>query len=316
MLSVLIPVLKAGYLESQLKWLSEQTVKDFTVIVMDVNHSQNKNLPFIKQPYPFTFHYLPLIQNISYPKRFDYSIKNNLALLAPTEHFIFLSDTSYILPTFIETAINSIQRKIRSVYLCSSIEKVEDISAAEGKEKPIFLFDRHLFFHILNGFDECMTYGNGYEFIANRVVSTDCKLNLIPRQVFHIKHTPNENSFGKRSKQPCELCSKWFPQWKFDRAYSTGEFPNTGDDADIIDQHIEHDPVLGISTFLCNNCGFGGSLNPAEYQSTIVKNGFMDAPITALEGRTGRNLTKIQDTILRKIGTDMSAKAAYLMTTY
>jgi len=325
MISVLIPVLKQGFLESQLAWLSQQTRKDFVVIAMDINHNQNKGLAWAKKSYPFDFHYLPVIQNISYPKRFDFSIKNNLALIAPTEHFVFLSDTAYITEYFIELAIKHAERHAKAVFEAPTVsangfdsyQQVMNISGITNHtSKPVFLFNRSLFFHVLHGFDEAFTYASGHEFIVDRMAAATLKFEVIKSAVYHISHSPNQNNFGYKSKTPCEKCDKLFATWKFDRAYDTGEFPLEGAFADVMSQMIERDPLLGIATFQCPNCGFGGALNPAEYQKTIVKNGFMDAPSTALDGRTGRNLCKIHETIVKKIGTDMQAKLSYLMTTY
>jgi hypothetical protein len=326
MFTILIPVLKQSYLPSQLYWLSRQKFKDFTVIVMDSFYSLQRQMPWAVKDYPFTFYYLQLIQNISFPKRFDYSIKNNLALLAPTNEFVFLSDTSYITEDFTETIADAIlSKKTNLVFESKTItagsadlftNKVNLEGETTHPAQPVFLFNRQLFFYVLNGFDEAFTYPSGYENIGLRMVNTKQSLSTAYGKVYHILHAPGRNSFGKRGKMPCDRCDKLFPYWKFARAYDTGEFPVEGQDSDMMQQMISRDKMFGIEIFECPNCGFGGALNAMEYEKMIQNNGAVDSPATAFDGRTGRSLDKVYETMTKQVGTSMQAKLSYLITTY
>ena len=326
MITVLIPVLKQGFLEAQLSWLSKQTYKGFTVIAMDSYYNITRNQPWARKQYPFTFHHVPLIQNIDFPKRFDYSIKNNLALLAMTDHFIFISDTDYPTEGFVEAAF--LNRNKRERYIAfevksvsaggfDSFNKTVDLGGVtDHMATPAFLFNSSTFFYGLNGFDEALTYASGYEFIADRMLNMYGPFDKIAESLYHIVHAPNQNNFGKRAQVPCEKCDRLFASWKFSRAYDTGEFPLEGPDSDMMEQMISRDAYFGLSVFQCPNCGFGGALNPTEHEKMVKWTKGVDAPTKAFEGRVGRNLGKVFETMNKQVGTDMNARLAYLMTTY
>lgn len=325
MITVLIPVLKTGYLESQLQWLDQQTYRDFTVVAMDVAHHQNKFQTWAKRTRSFNFIHVPLVHNIDFPKRCDYSIKNNLAFLAPTDHFLFLSDTHYPTKNFMEVIASSVFKRESVVcfepqtVLTNAYDPFRHVVDIGGQTthvgQPVFVFDRRMFFYVLNGFDEALTYGAAYESMALRVVNTSPEFHPKGGLLYHILHNPDANQFGRRWRQPCEKCDALFAPWKFDRAYDTGEFP-LDREQELIEQLLFRDPQLGIQVFQCHNCGFGGVLNPAEYEKVIKYQRITGAPTTAFEGRTGRNLGKIYETITKQVANDAQAKLAYLMTTY
>ena len=326
MITVLIPVLKTGYLESQLYWLEKQTHRDFNVIIMDVNHAANRQQPWMtkKRSYPVT--HLQLIHNINFPKRCDFSIKNNLALLAPTNHFLFMSDTHYPAPTFIaqagEAALrgNNTMFKVQSIlskaYKPDTHEVNTELLLKNYMPKPVFLFDRRTFFYVLNGFDEALTYASDFESIVYRTLDFIPPFKVIDNQLYHISHLPTENQYGRRWRKPCEKCTALFSAWKFYNAYTTGTFPATATEEDAVAQMTFRDPDLGIALFQCPNCGFGGILNPAEYERVIQQRDISGAPISAFEGRTGRNLGQIYETMTKQCDNNIQARFNYLLTTY
>jgi len=326
MLTILIPVLKTGYLESQLHWLDQQTYHDFVVIAMDTNHHINKHQSWIKKARTFQFHHVPLVHNIDFPKRCDFSIKNNLALLAPTERFIFLSDTHYPMPGFVETVAEGLMKNwqlpvfeaptVLSTAYDGFRHTVDLGGITTHTSRPVFVFDRKTFFYILNGFDEALTYAADYELLAHRMVYTGQRFTQAANQLYHIHHGPDINSFGRRWRKPCEKCDSLFSRWKFDRAYDNGEFPEDSCDPDLLTQMVSRDRELGIAIFQCPNCGFGGMLNPTEYERVIKHRHITDAPVAGFDGRTGRNLVKIYEIMTRQVSNDINAKLAYLMTTY
>jgi len=324
-ITILIPVLKTGYLESQLHWLDQQTYKEFTVIAMDVAHHQNKFQSWAKRQRSFNFIHVPLVHNIDFPKRCDYSIKNNLAFLAPTDNFLFLSDTHYPTATFVEVVANACFKHETAItfepatVLFNAFDPFRHTVDVAGQTthvgQPVFVFDRRTFFYVLNGFDEALTCASSYESMALRVVNLGREFHPKTGLLYHILHNPDENGFGRRWKQPCEKCDQLFSSWKFDRAYDTGDFPMDRDQEQL-EQLIYRDRELGIQVFQCHNCGFGGVLNPAEYQQVIQNQRITGAPDSAFEGRTGRNLGKIYEQLTKQVANDVQAKLAYLMTTY
>jgi len=325
MVTILIPVLKQGYLRSQLYWLDQQTHRDFTVIVMDVNHHLNKQQGWITRQRSFPFTYLPLIHNINFPKRHDFSIKNNLALLAPTDKFLFLSDSHYITPTFMSHVADGAIKNQPTVFeactvLSTAYDAFRNTVDVEGVTnhvaKPVFLFDRRTFFYILNGFDEALTYAADYELMACRAANLGCKFKVVRNQLYHIHHTPDRNCFGRRWRRPCEKCEAMFSSWKFDRAYDTGVFPLETCDPDVMNQMVFRDRYLGVELFQCPNCGFGGVLNPTDYEKVIKYRTLTSAPEQAFDGRTGRNLAKIYEAMARQCDNSVAARFNYLMTTY
>jgi len=324
MFTILIPVLKNGFLESQLTWLSKQTTKDFTVIAMDAFYRNNRYQPWAKKKYPFQFNHVPLIHNTQFPKRCDYSIKNNLALLSPTNEFIFLSDTAYMVPTFVQTVSKYVTQQelvafSSATVLYNAYDQTNHVLDLNGQtdhlSRPTALFNRKLFFHILNGFDEATTYSFEAESIFERLANTGYKVTPEKGMVFHILHDPTVNKFGKLWKKPCEKCESLFPRWKFEMAFDTGDFP-MGKDRELVEQMTFMDRSLGIPMFQCPNCGFGGCCNPVVYGDLIIRERLVEAPESLLEGRTGRNLGKIHETLVSKVDNDISAKIAYLKTTY
>lgn len=326
MLTVVIVSLKQGFLASQLHWLSQQTVKDFTVLVMDAFFPQNTCAPYIKKSYPFTLLHVPVIQNLSLPKRFDYSIKNNAALLVPTDSFVFLSDTAYVADTFVEYAMNAVlQRQRLTIFSAptvsrSAYDSFQNTLDREGVTthlaKPVIVFDKQLFIHVLNGYDEATTYASGYEFMDIRIVNTRLSITPIENQVWHILHAPGYPTFGRKHRAPCDRCDKLFPMWRFHTAWDLGDFPMDGPDSDMMQQWVFQDRLLGITMFQCPNCGFGGSVNPAEYERYLKNNRVVDAPAQVLEGRAGRSLAKVYETILKRVGSSLDSKLSYLTTTY
>jgi len=327
MFTILIPVLKNGFLESQLYWLSKQTYKEFNVIAMDAFYRNNRYQPWAHKKYPFSFEHVPLVHHISMPKRCDFSIKNNLAFLSPTNHFLFLSDTHYMLPNFAEKVAGSLMRDpegcpvfdaytiLYSAY--DAYRKVVDLGGETTHEaKPVAVFSRKQFFYVLNGFDEAMSYCYaGNENITQRLSMTGIRPDAHRGLLFHILHNPVDNNFGKFWQKPCEKCEALFPRWRFEMAEDSGEFPMTPD-PELYDQMTYMDNRLGVPMFMCPNCGFGGCYDPAGYNDLILTERLVDAPTGALEGRTGRNLGKLYETMTKKVDNNLSAKIAYLKTTY
>ena len=324
MFTILIPVLKQGFLESQLCWLSKQTYRDFTVIAMDAFYRHTRYQPWVSKQYPFQFHHIPLIHNVQFPKRCDYSIKNNLALLSPTNEFLFLSDTAYVAPNFAKVVSDYV---LNSRFVAFDSTTVLYNAYDQGRHqldlngqtnelsRPTLLFDRKTFFYILNGFDEATTYCFEVDSIFERMVNTGHKVSPEKGVVFHILHDPAMNSFGKFWKKPCEKCEALFPRWKFEMAMDTKEFPMVGD-TESMGQMTFVDRTLGIPMFQCPNCGFGGCYEPALYGELIMRERLTEAPQSALEGRVGRNLGKVYETMVSKVDSDISAKMAFLRTTY
>ena len=326
MLTILIPVLKTGYLESQLTWLDRQTHRDFTVVVMDVNHHVNKQQPWAKKTRTYQFHHVPLVHNVDFPKRQDFSIKNNLALLAPTDRFLFLSDTHYPTPDFVAAIAEGFTRNcLTPVFEAPTVlstgydpfrHTVDIGGVTTHLSRPVFVFDRRTFFYVLNGFDETYTYAADYELLAYRMLHVGQQFTHNTSLLYHIHHAPEANGFGRRWRRPCEKCDGLFARWKFDRAYDTGEFPAESCDPDLLRQQVSRDPDLGIAIFQCPNCGFGGALNPTEYEKVIRHRRLTGAPTSGFDGRTGRNLVKVYETMTKQVNNNIEAKLAYLMTTY
>ena len=325
MITVLIPVLKQGYLQPQLKWLDQQTYRDFSVIVMDVNHYSNRQQGWAKAQRSFPFTHLPLIHNIDFPKRCDFSIKNNLALLAPTDSFLFLSDTHYIATTFMErAAVGALMSRPLVFEACTVLSTaydpfqhtVDTKGVTNHVSKPVFMFDRRTFFYILNGFDEALTYAADYELLTCRAANLGCKFQVVKDQLYHIHHAPDSNGFGRRWRHPCEKCEALFSSWKFARAYDTGTFPAETCDPDVLSQLVFRDKELGVELFQCPNCGFGGVLNPTDYEKVIKYRTLTAAPDRAFDGRTGRNLAKVYEAMVKQCDNSTIARFNYLMTTY
>lgn len=327
MLTILIPALKTGFLESQLHWLSRQTVKDFTVVVMDSNYAQNRHYPWAKAKRTFNVYHLPVVHHLTLPKRYDYSIKNNLALLSPTTHFVMVSDTAYFESKFVEAAYDHLRSSPTTIgYLPTtdlaataydqSLHRVDTGGALTSFSAPALIFDFRTFCYILNGYDEAMTYGPGYETIMHRIASSKLPIKKLEEDlVYHLVHGPDRNQIPKR-KDPCERCEALFPVWRFTRAYETGEYPVEGKDQDLREQMVSRDRYLGIEVFQCPCCGFCGALNPVAYEKLLEAKHQADAPASAFDGLTGRNLTKVHETMLKQVGSDIQAKMSYLMTTY
>jgi len=324
MFTVLIPALKQGYLESQLYWLSQQKYNDFNVVVMDAYYKQNRYYPWASAKYPFKFYHVPLVHNVNAHKICDYSVKNNLALLSPTNDFIFLSDTGYVTRNFAQTVHDFVFKKKIAAFSSHTVlytafdsnSKSVDLGGqTDHQSQPTILFNRKLFFYVLNGFDEATTSASKYEFICDRLVNTGESITPLEGQLFHILHQPNSNSFGKFWRMPCDKCSDLFSQWKFDMAAETGEFPMQGD-SEVMDQMMFMDPNIGIPMFECPNCGYGGCTDPRKHQYLIQSERVTEAPQSALDGRTGRNLSEIYETLTTKVENDIMAKVAYLKTTY
>lgn len=324
MFTILIPVLKPGFLQSQLFWLSKQTHREFTVVAMDSFHAQTRYQPWAVQKYPFVFHHLPLIHNIGFPKTHDYSVKNNLALLAPTNHFIFLSDTHYPTIMFAERVADHVLHGRTAFFTATTVlytaydqnRHLVDLGGQTTHiSRPATLYDRKLFFYILNGFDEATTYCPSGEFIVERT-SNACQSGVVEDgHLFHILHDPAANDFGRRWKVPCEKCSDLFPAWRFNMATETGEFP-LGKDVELYTPFMFRDPLLGIPMFQCPNCGYGGCCNPAVHRDLVLREHLVEAAASALDGRTGRDLSSVYEVMNKQVNNDMQARIAYLKTTY
>jgi len=322
MFTILIPVLKQGFLQSQLVWLSKQTFKDFTVIAMDSFYQNNRYQSWVNKEYPFKFVHLPLLHDVRTAKRCDYSIKNNLALLAPTNHFVFLSDTHYVVEGFAEKIAKAINDN-KSVVFDSTIllysaydgftHKVDSGGQTTHYGKPIMLFDRKMFFYILNGFDEATTMAYEREYMLERFVNTGEK-DIIQSHVFHILHSP-DNEFGK-IKQSCERCSTMFPRWKFATEEETGSFPlSLKDDKELFEQFTFIDPVLGLKMFECPNCGFCGCIENYKYKKLIMDHKITEAPKKMFDGRLGRDMGELYEK-MNKVNNDYNSKMAFLKTSY
>lgn len=324
MFTILIASLKQNFLKSQMAWLSKQTYKDFGVVVMDSHYKANQHQPWLKK-LPFPLVHVPLVHNVRMAKRFDFSIKNNLALLSPTQHFVFLSDTHYVRPSFAEKIAESILTGDKP--LCFRVNTVLynafdpfrstlDIGGETNAESaPVLVFDRRTFFYVLNGFDEAGTYSSDCEFMLQRIDNASIKYSVCAGVVYHILHTNDVNDFGDRWIRPCDKCKNLFGDWKFQQAHATGSFP-MGRDAEAIEQFTFRDGELGLEMFECPNCGFSGILNPYEYMQAIENNKWMAAPVGLLDGRCGRDLGKLYEVMTRKVKNDVVAKLAYLRTTY
>lgn len=324
MFTILIPSLKKDFLKSQMVWLSKQTYKDFGVVVMDSNYKMNQHQPWLKK-LPFPLVHVPLVHNVRMAKRCDFSIKNNLALLSPTNHFVFLSDSHYIRPGFAEAIAESILKggkpkcfRVNTVLYnaFNPFNNTLDIDGETTAESaPVTVFDCRTFFYVLNGYDEACTYSFDCEFMLQRLGNTGIEYDTESGVVYHILHTGGVNDFGERWIKPCDKCTDLFADWKFQQALAGNEFAR-GRDAEVIEQFIFRDGELGVEMFECPNCGFGGVVNGSEYLHTIETNKWMAAPVGVLDGRCGRDLGELYETITRKVNNNISAKLAYLRTTY
>lgn len=319
MFTILIASLKPNFLQSQLSWLNKQTYKDFTVIAMDVFYNENKYFKWTQKPYSFSFIHLPVIHNIQQSKRCDYSIKNNLALLAPTNHFIFLSDTAYVKDIFAESVHRSILSNKYTVFspnivlhnAYDSFKGTVDLNGeTTAKGQACILFDKKLFFYILNGYDECLSYAYNKEFIAERFCNTHSITDLKESLIYNIHHQPEANDFGYKWKKPCDFCSNEVPYWKFANEMETGIF----DVSDRFNQYTYYDRQLGLRMFECPNCGFTGCLELGKYQRMINGESIVDAPRGVIEG-LGRDLVKVYEE-LQKVPNDIQAKVSYLKGSY
>ena len=332
MFTILIPVLKSGYLKSQLYWLSNQTYKNFSVIVMDVDYKYNRYQPWIDKKYPFQFYHVPLIHNVMQHKRFDFSVKNNLALLSPTNYFVFLSDTHYIKNNFCEEVFNEIVKNESDCTLFTASTLLYNAYFADSNyvdlggetthlAKPAILFNSKLFFYVLNGFDEVTNYSHGYENMLVRLYSLkDIKnknnLNKKNGLVYHILHENHDNVFGDNWRKPCEKCSCIFAEWKFDMERDGNDFPLTGEDIDIINQMIFIDSDLGVKMFQCPNCGFCGTIESTKLDDLMLSNKILSAPVKGFDGDVGRDLINIYETMCKQVNNRINSKIAYLKTTY
>ena len=192
MFTILIPCLKKGFLKKQLEQLANQDFKEFSVIVMDTNYKHNKDEDWITKKYPFSLTHLPITQHIKQAKRYDFSIKNNLAQLSLTNHFLFLSDTHMPKSAFTSHVY-------KSLILNSPIYfRVASDLPEHSETSPIILFNKTVFFTLLNGYDEVTTYASKvteqmwvrYLGIFNRRLP-----KAISHQVIHINHD-SINNFG------------------------------------------------------------------------------------------------------------------------
>ena len=330
MFTILIPVLKQGYLPSQLQWLSEQQYKNFCVIAMDANWKQNRYQPWSSKKYPFKFWHLPLVHNVQQHKRYDFSIKNNLALLSPTNHFIFLSDTHYIGNKFCQVVADEIimHRSRVSFFDANTLlynsffpdtNYVDLGGESTHVSKPAILFDSKTFFYVLNGYDEVTTYCHGYENMVVRVaILMGDKLSTLRKSGFtyHILHENHDNDFGTQWRKPCGRCSVLFAPWKFDIERGNGEFPEGNSDPELLSQFVARDSDIGVEMFRCPNCGFCGTTESYTLDDMLLAQGSVSAPKSGFEGDVGRDLVKMYETVTTQVNNRMNAKLAYLKTTY
>ena len=330
MFTILIPVLKQGYLQSQLHWLSEQTYKNFCVVVMDVNWKQNRYQPWASKKYPFKLWHMPLVHNVQQHKRYDFSIKNNLALLSPTDHFVFLSDTHYINNRFCQAVADEIiMHRSRITFFESNTllynaffpdtNYVDLGGESTHVSKPAMLFDSKTFFYLLNGYDEVTTYCHGYENMVVRAsLLVGDKIDTVRKAGFtyHILHENHDNDFGSQWRKPCERCSVIFASWKFDLERDSGDFPEGNSDPELLRQFTARDSILGVNMFQCPNCGFCGTTESVTLDTAMTSQCSVSAPKFALDGDVGRDLVKMYEMITTQVNNRMNAKVAYLKTTY
>lgn len=330
MFTILIPVLKEGYLKSQLKWLSNQTYKNFSVVVMDSFYKKNKYFNWANKKYPFNFYHLPLLHNIRQTKRYDFSIKNNLALLSPTPNFVMVSDTHYFDRNFCQEVSNELIRYgsdltffQANTLLYSSFSSVSDWVDLGGEtthiSKPAILFSAKSFFYVLNGYDEVSTYSHRYENMylrAAKYIKNDPK-RIKRNLVYHILHPMDANDMGVLLETPCERCSDIFCDWRFDEEREFFKFNSGNLDVDSFENFLEYDIDLGVDVFRCPNCGFCGTISSTKLDHNKVSFGDVAAPTFGFGGDVGRgNLSDIYSNLNSKVGSDIQQRFSYIKKTY
>ena len=325
MFTILIPVLKKGYLESQLYWLSKQTYKDFHVLVMDAHYRVHKAAPFMQRKYPFPLNHVPLVHNRLLAKRFDNSILNNMALLAPTFHFIFLSDTSCPQPGFAEAVAHMIH--------CHSVGKFFSyeipVSAYDRNNHTIkiptgahtrdnsyvtCITDKSEFVYVLNGLDEATTCA----YSVNDVLPADAAATSGVNHLELLYHfdMPYSPVAIEGWRDPCDKCNSIFSITALRAAADADDFLRRCPERDVAEQMTYFEPEIEAMMFQCPNCGFGGVLSPSEYRVRNHQCNVISAPVGLLDGRAGRNLTTIYETMTRKVSNSLDAKLAFLRSSY
>lgn len=330
MFTILIPVLKEGYLKSQLSWLQDQTYKNFSVIVLDSFYKSNKYFKWSSSNYDFNLNHLPLIHNIKQSKRYDFSIKNNLALLCTDNHFVMVSDTHYFSPEFCRVVADEIVKYGSDLTLFPANTllynsfKPNTSSVDLGGEtnhisKPAILFDTKSFFYLFNGYDEVSTYCHGYENMHLRSGKyIEKNFNRIKNNlVYHILHTHSDdsNEFGFRHKEPCEICSELFSDWQFDRERQQGRFFVS--DSENCQRFLGYDSNMGVEVFRCPNCGFCGTIESTKLDDMKIALGDLSAPEYGFDGDVGRgSLSDIYDKMNCVAGRDIRQRFSFLKRTY
>jgi hypothetical protein len=266
--TILIPVFKSYFLDSQLYWLSKQIYKDFNVLIMDAAYKENRHKPFMQRKYPFRLYHVPLVHNTLVAKRFDNSVLNNLALLAPTFHFIFLSETSYPTPEFTQSVAKSLFSHCRGPSFSSlalpHTAYSRDVSTvlASTCKAVTTLTDKSTFIYVLNGVDEATTAG----YCVNVALPALYDVNETITGVLYQFDVPDSTVVADRWRQPCEKCSSVFSILAIRMATSVDDFVRSSSDPELVDQMTFFEPEIETMMFQCPNCGFGGVVSPLEYQ--------------------------------------------------
>jgi hypothetical protein len=325
MFSILIPCLKRDYLHSQLLWLSQQTFKDFTVVVMDGYYKEHLTQPFMKKSYPFPLIHVPLVENRLMAKRYDLSIRNNLALLSPTNHFVFISDTTYTPPEFAKSVADFIMRNEKAIgvfetwdlesYVTeTSTFMLQKIPTKQTPSMYPLVFNRRDFFYILNGFDEVFSYACKNDFLF--VIRAMKVAPLEPLKPALHRIVAPRTKF-KWYLEPCERCSIMFEEKAINSAKDYDSYFNNlrlDVDPEIAKQMTYFDQMLGVLLFQCGVCGFGGPVCSNDYKEYCQRN--VQAPTSALDGRAGRDLSKVYELMTSKCDNNADAKLSFLRNSY
>ena len=327
MFSILIPCLKREYLASQLYWLSQQTFKDFTVVVMDGYYKEHRGQPFMQKAYPFQLIHVPLVENKLLAKRYDFSIRNNLAMLAPTFHFVFISDTTYVPPEFAKSVFDFIMRtssdskigvfevwNLAGYNLDTHAVTLQSPPSVQPNSMHPFIFNKRDFIYILNGYDEIWSYASANDFLfAVRCTRLGVFERLKP-DLAKIVH-PKTNFVWY--KEPCTKCSVMFEERAINCARDYESFFNNlrlDVDHDLAKQMTYFDKDLGCMMFQCGNCGFGGAVCDTDYKEFAKTS--IQSPVSALDGRAGRDLAKVYDLMTAKCANDVDTKLSFLRNSY
>jgi hypothetical protein len=323
MFTILIPCLKRGYLASQLHFLSKQVYKDFTVLVMDGYYKEHAGQAFMQKQYPFQLIHVPLVDNPLLAKRYDYSIKNNLAMLSPTFHFVFISDTHFMEQSFTQEVYKFIVSgngcigsfpsfNLESACLDTSNHTLLTCGAVPGEvSDSAFICDKKDFIYLLNGFDEVLSVSCKNDTLLKRFNQIAPFHNI--QSVYHVEHPKTPYAWNKKSCEHCQAFEEKAVKYAKDYQGFMGNL-RLDVDAEAVEQMIYFDKDLGCMMFQCGVCGFGGPVSLKEYED--VKESFCRAPDSALDGRAGRDLIKVYEVMTTKCSNAMESKLAYLRGSY